>query len=224
MITGGSYIYAPAGASGVYALNKSNGNQGWHFTTATVNATPAYDSGYLYAGGANGYLYKIDVSSRQFGRQLQCRQRHQQVGAAGGHIRLRGDRRRAVAQGQHVQHDGCLGLALFGGLTGRHAAGVLDQPELHHLRHRRPVRARGERFQRVAEVARQAHQPDGRVSVRVQVRLARGGRAARSRVHPDEPGRQPDSGAAPAAGRTRSPTPISARISPRIRSGRTSGR
>ena len=63
VVTGGSYIYAPAGASGIYALNKANGSQGWHFTTATVNATPAYDSGYLYAGGANGYLYKIDVSS-----------------------------------------------------------------------------------------------------------------------------------------------------------------
>ena len=40
IVTGGSYVFCPAGANGLYAINKSNGAQAWQFTTATVNATP----------------------------------------------------------------------------------------------------------------------------------------------------------------------------------------
>lgn len=62
-VTGGSYVYVPAGGSGLYALAKSNGSQAWRITDASFNAAPAYDgnTGYLYAGGANGLLYKINT-------------------------------------------------------------------------------------------------------------------------------------------------------------------
>lgn len=62
-VTGGSYIYAPAGSHGIYALNKRTGAQGWNFTAATINATPAYDDATrcLFAGGADGKLYKINA-------------------------------------------------------------------------------------------------------------------------------------------------------------------
>lgn len=64
-VTGGSNIYIPAGTNGLYALRKSDGGQSWHLAGTTFNATPAYDpaTGYLYAGGANGNLYKIDGGS-----------------------------------------------------------------------------------------------------------------------------------------------------------------
>ncbi len=61
-VTGGSNVFAPAGASGLYALRKSDGVQAWHRSTPAFNATPAYDSatGALFAGGADGILYKLD--------------------------------------------------------------------------------------------------------------------------------------------------------------------
>lgn len=64
-VTGGSNIYIPAGANGLYALRKSDGGQSWHVSGTTFNATPAYDpaTGFIYAGGANGNLYKIDAQS-----------------------------------------------------------------------------------------------------------------------------------------------------------------
>ncbi|MBZ0288651.1 MAG: PQQ-binding-like beta-propeller repeat protein, partial [Anaerolineae bacterium] len=62
-VTGGSYVYVPAGSKGLYALGKKDGKQGWNITAPAFNATPAYDpsTGYLYAGGADGKLYKIDT-------------------------------------------------------------------------------------------------------------------------------------------------------------------
>lgn len=62
-ITGGPYVYVPAGSRGIYALNKLNGQQAWNLTVAAFNATPAYDAtgGFLIAGAANGQLYKIDL-------------------------------------------------------------------------------------------------------------------------------------------------------------------
>ncbi|MCB9454221.1 MAG: PQQ-binding-like beta-propeller repeat protein [Anaerolineaceae bacterium] len=64
-VTGGAYIYAPAGGSGLYALGKQNGQVGWHLTATSFNATPAYEigTGYLFAGGADGRLYKIDANT-----------------------------------------------------------------------------------------------------------------------------------------------------------------
>jgi outer membrane protein assembly factor BamB len=64
-VTGGSYVYVPAGANGLYALAKTNGQIGWQVTAATFNATPAYDpsSGHVLAGGANGLLYKINADT-----------------------------------------------------------------------------------------------------------------------------------------------------------------
>lgn len=64
-ITGGRYVYVPAGSAGLFALNKSDGSQGWHLTNTSFNATPAYDSStqHLYAGGADGTLYKIDTNT-----------------------------------------------------------------------------------------------------------------------------------------------------------------
>ena len=61
-ITGGDFVYVPAGTAGLFALRKSDGTQVWHLTTPAFNATPAYDpqTEYLYAGGANGSLYKIN--------------------------------------------------------------------------------------------------------------------------------------------------------------------
>lgn len=64
-VTGGKYVYAPAGTSGLYALSKANGQPGWHVTATTFNATPAYDptTNSVYAGGANGLLYKINANT-----------------------------------------------------------------------------------------------------------------------------------------------------------------
>lgn len=64
-VTGGSFVYAPAGSSGLYAIAKSNGAQAWRATPAVFNATPAYGGGFVYAGGANGTLYKFDANTGQ---------------------------------------------------------------------------------------------------------------------------------------------------------------
>lgn len=63
-VTGGEYIYMPGGSQGLYAIRKSNGQQGWK-KRGTFNAAPAYHSGtgYLYAGSSDGKLYKIDSSN-----------------------------------------------------------------------------------------------------------------------------------------------------------------
>ncbi|MBI5669730.1 MAG: PQQ-binding-like beta-propeller repeat protein [Chloroflexi bacterium] len=62
-ITGGSYVYVPAGSQGLYALSKLDGRPAWNIRITSFNATPAYDpaTGYLYANGADGRVYKIDT-------------------------------------------------------------------------------------------------------------------------------------------------------------------
>lgn len=64
-VTGGGGIYVPAGARGIYALAQSTGGQRWNLAATAFNATPAYDpaTGALFAGGADGNLYKIDAST-----------------------------------------------------------------------------------------------------------------------------------------------------------------
>jgi hypothetical protein len=61
-VTGGSYVYVPAGGKGLFALSKQNGAQAWNVTATSFNATPAYDpaSQMVFAGGADGKLYKIN--------------------------------------------------------------------------------------------------------------------------------------------------------------------
>jgi outer membrane protein assembly factor BamB len=61
-ITGGGYVYVPAGAHGVFALFKTDGSPAWNFIEAPVNAAPAYDpnSGMLFIGGGDGTLYQVD--------------------------------------------------------------------------------------------------------------------------------------------------------------------
>jgi outer membrane protein assembly factor BamB len=64
-VTGGGHVYAPAGQAGLYALAKSDGHVGWHLTNTSFNATPAFDpaTGYVFAGGADGRLYKIHANT-----------------------------------------------------------------------------------------------------------------------------------------------------------------
>ncbi|RJR29086.1 hypothetical protein C4564_03510 [Candidatus Microgenomates bacterium] len=62
-ITGGDFVFVPAGSWGMYALRKSNGSVAWRLQNAAFNATPAYENGYVYAGGTNGTLYKINAST-----------------------------------------------------------------------------------------------------------------------------------------------------------------
>jgi outer membrane protein assembly factor BamB len=64
-VTGGSFVYVPAGSKGMFALYKTNGKQAWNVKDASFNATPAFDAAtdHLYAGGADGKLYKIDVKT-----------------------------------------------------------------------------------------------------------------------------------------------------------------
>jgi uncharacterized repeat protein (TIGR01451 family) len=70
-ITGGNYVYVPAGEHGLYALAKTDGHVVWHFTGADIIATPAYhydpstSIGYVYAPSSNGTLYKIRTLSGQ---------------------------------------------------------------------------------------------------------------------------------------------------------------
>jgi outer membrane protein assembly factor BamB len=60
-ITGGGYIFAPAGDRGLFAVDMETGREVWNFSDAAVLAAAAYDpaSGMVFAGGADGVLYKI---------------------------------------------------------------------------------------------------------------------------------------------------------------------
>ena len=62
VITGGNYLYAPAGASGLYALNIQTGQQVWHYTGGDVQATPAYDTstGNVYTSTRDGRIVKLN--------------------------------------------------------------------------------------------------------------------------------------------------------------------
>lgn len=72
-ITGGEYVYVPAGVNGLYALRKTNGTQAWRITDTAFNATPAYDmkSAYLYAGGQNGTLYQVNTYTGKINKTYQ---------------------------------------------------------------------------------------------------------------------------------------------------------
>lgn len=65
-ITSSSAVIAPAGARGLYALSKINGAVLWRVTATTFNATPAYSAGFVYAGGADGKLYKVNEISGSY--------------------------------------------------------------------------------------------------------------------------------------------------------------
>ncbi len=65
-VTGGNYIFVPAGNHGLYALTKSTGVPVWNTTATAFNGAPAYDAGFVYAGGANGLVYKINVLDGTF--------------------------------------------------------------------------------------------------------------------------------------------------------------
>ena len=73
-VTGGAFVYVPAGKQGLYALDKTTGKPAWHLTVATFNATPAYDpiTGHLFAAGADGRLYKILAQKGQVIGTYQC--------------------------------------------------------------------------------------------------------------------------------------------------------
>lgn len=62
-VTGGRFIYVPAGEAGLFALSKLDGSIAWRLDSATFNAAPAYDpsTGLVYAGSADRSLYQIDA-------------------------------------------------------------------------------------------------------------------------------------------------------------------
>ena len=64
-VTGDCCIFVPAGDQGLFALQKDTGRLVWNISPTAFNASPAYDlqTGYLFAGGENGVLYKIDPRS-----------------------------------------------------------------------------------------------------------------------------------------------------------------
>jgi hypothetical protein len=62
-VMGGNKLFVPAGAQGLYGLAVATGAQLWNVRTTSFNAPPAFDpAGFVYAGGSNGTLYKIDAS------------------------------------------------------------------------------------------------------------------------------------------------------------------
>jgi outer membrane protein assembly factor BamB len=58
-------VFVPANNEGLYCLNLANGSPLWNLRVTSFNATPAYDSSthYLYAGGDDGWLYKINSTN-----------------------------------------------------------------------------------------------------------------------------------------------------------------
>jgi outer membrane protein assembly factor BamB len=70
-VAGDCCIYVPAGDQGLFALRKETGELVWHLGITAFNAAPAYDpdTGYVYAGGENGAIYKIDPRSGAIERE-----------------------------------------------------------------------------------------------------------------------------------------------------------
>ncbi len=62
-------VFVPAGSHGLYALDLSSGAQLWQLESAAFNAAPAYSGGYVYAGGADGKLYKLNATNGQIVEQ-----------------------------------------------------------------------------------------------------------------------------------------------------------
>lgn len=61
-VTGGGYVFVPAGSRGLYAIALATGKQAWNLNSSAINAAPVYDenSHLLFAGAADGKIYKID--------------------------------------------------------------------------------------------------------------------------------------------------------------------
>lgn len=62
---GGGYVFAPAGAQGLYALKTTDGSVAWQFKGGTCHATPALDAsnGLVYVGTQEGTLHQLEVAS-----------------------------------------------------------------------------------------------------------------------------------------------------------------
>lgn len=60
-VMGACCVYVPAGAHGLYALDKHTGAVRWRVSGASFNTTPAYFKGYVYAGAADGRVFRVDV-------------------------------------------------------------------------------------------------------------------------------------------------------------------
>ncbi len=62
VITGGNYLYAPAGINGLYALNLQSGQQVWHYMGGDVEGTPAFDqsTGSVFTSTLDGKVVKLN--------------------------------------------------------------------------------------------------------------------------------------------------------------------
>jgi hypothetical protein len=60
-VTGGNFVYMPAGSQGLFALKKTDGTVGWQKTQTAYDGAGAYDGSSLFVGGENGKLYKYDA-------------------------------------------------------------------------------------------------------------------------------------------------------------------
>ncbi len=61
-VAGGGYVFAPAGAHGLYGIFDHTGQAAWHLD-GTFHASPAYADGFVFAGSADGKLYKVDAAT-----------------------------------------------------------------------------------------------------------------------------------------------------------------
>jgi outer membrane protein assembly factor BamB len=87
-VTGGQWVFVPAGSSGLFALLKGDGRQAWNVKATSFDTTPAYDasSGHVYAGGSDGGLYKIEANTGQIVQTYQAGQAiHKSVLLVGSH-------------------------------------------------------------------------------------------------------------------------------------------
>lgn len=87
-VMGGGAVYAPAGAEGLYALETATGAVRWNLRATTFNSTPAYDptTGAVFAGGADGRLYKINAASGTYTSYLAGGPINRGVLVAGGYV------------------------------------------------------------------------------------------------------------------------------------------
>jgi outer membrane protein assembly factor BamB len=73
-VTGGCCVFVPAGEQGLFALQKQDGHPLWNFSPTSFNAAPAFDpdNNFLYTGGGNGVLYKLDSHSGAIAGEYQA--------------------------------------------------------------------------------------------------------------------------------------------------------
>lgn len=64
-VTGGDFVYMPAGNQGLFALSKADGSVGWSITTTSFEGAAAYDGASLFIGGTDGLLYKLVAATGQ---------------------------------------------------------------------------------------------------------------------------------------------------------------